>query len=136
MAVVQKRSRNATSLAQAGHRDVRVGMPTSALISFEKRSGLSVESVNKVLMLTPRVRAKRIEQGQLTPSETERLVRLARIVELATQLFEGDSGQAVAWLESPATALSDDTPIDRATTEMGGRDVEQLIGRLDHGVYS
>ena len=136
MAVLQKEANSTRSTARAGHEEIVNGLPFSALESFEKNSGLTADAIQKVLALTPRLRAKRKEQKRLTPFEAERLVRLARIVELATELHEGNRQQAARWLESPSRVFSGETPIDRAVTEVGARDVESLIGRLEHGVYT
>jgi putative toxin-antitoxin system antitoxin component (TIGR02293 family) len=51
-------------------------------------------------------------------------------------LFEGDRDAAVEWLTTPQTALGDRVPLDLARTEIGAREVERLVGRLDHGVFS
>ena len=48
------------------------------------------------------------------------------------------AGEAAArdWLAKPARALDGETPIEHADTEAGAREVENLIGRLEHGVYT
>jgi putative toxin-antitoxin system antitoxin component (TIGR02293 family) len=74
--------------------------------------------------------------GKLTPSESERLHRLYRIYRQAVELFEGDVPGAVAWLTSPKQPLGNASPLDYARTEPGERAVEDLIGRLEHGVFS
>jgi putative toxin-antitoxin system antitoxin component (TIGR02293 family) len=64
------------------------------------------------------------------------LVRFARLFHLATALYDGDEDAARAWLRKPARALDGETPLDHAGTEAGAREVESLIGRLEHGVYT
>jgi uncharacterized protein (DUF2384 family) len=39
-------------------------------------------------------------------------------------------------LTRPARALDGQTPLDFAGTEAGAREVESLIGRLEHAVYT
>ena len=48
----------------------------------------------------------------------------------------GDPIAAQRWLTTRHPALGDETPLRRASTETGGREVEDLIGRLRHGVFS
>jgi putative toxin-antitoxin system antitoxin component (TIGR02293 family) len=60
----------------------------------------------------------------------------ARIVELAVDLFDGDRAAAHRWLKWPARAFGGQTPWDVAETEKGSREVENLIGRLNHGVFN
>jgi putative toxin-antitoxin system antitoxin component (TIGR02293 family) len=62
------------------------------------------------------------------------LVRLSRIVGLAPMLFEGGLDEARAWLMAPHPALDNAVPLDFAVTEVGAREVENLIGRLEHGI--
>jgi putative toxin-antitoxin system antitoxin component (TIGR02293 family) len=53
----------------------------------------------------------------------------------AVGLFEGDVAAARAWLETPSKALGSETPLAAVETEIGAREVEDLIGRLEHGVF-
>ena len=75
-------------------------------------------------------------QGKLTLDESDRFIRIARLFELATMLFAGDADAARRWMLSPARALGRETPLSYARTEAGGREVENLIGRIQHGVIS
>ena len=59
-----------------------------------------------------------------------------RIFGKALGLFEGDAQATERWLSSPRRALGGATPLERARTEDGAREVEALIGRLEHGVFS
>jgi putative toxin-antitoxin system antitoxin component (TIGR02293 family) len=51
-------------------------------------------------------------------------------------LFEGDVAAAVNWLNTPRKLLGDRSPLAYARTETGAREVENLIGRLEHGIFS
>jgi putative toxin-antitoxin system antitoxin component (TIGR02293 family) len=52
------------------------------------------------------------------------------------EFFEGDRDAASVWMLSPLPGLGGATPNDAAKTDLGARDVENLIGRMEHGVYS
>ena len=52
----------------------------------------------------------------------------------ALELFEGDFDGAKVWLFGPLPGLAGHAPIDFAKTEVGAREVENLIGRLEHGI--
>ena len=69
-------------------------------------------------------------------NESERLLRISAVFERAVDLFEGDVAAAVAWLNRPNRALGHQTPLDFSGSALGAREVENLIGRLDHGVFS
>jgi putative toxin-antitoxin system antitoxin component (TIGR02293 family) len=68
--------------------------------------------------------------------ESEQLLRLADLYQKTLDLFEGDAVAARTWLGSPNGALGYRVPLSLAETEDGGRAVEELIGRLENGVYS
>ena len=93
-------------------------------------------SIAQLVQIAPRTLARRKKEGTLRPDESERVDRITRIFHLATDLYEGDKAEAVKWLKEPNRALADRTPLDFARTEIGAREVENLIGRLEHGVFS
>jgi putative toxin-antitoxin system antitoxin component (TIGR02293 family) len=67
--------------------------------------------------------------------EAERHLRFSRVLEKATNLFEGDEVAARAWLERPCKALGNVSPLGVAETEHGARAVEDLIMQMEHGVF-
>ena len=48
----------------------------------------------------------------------------------------GDAADARLWLGSPQVGLGGAVPLDYAETEVGAREVEDLLGRIDHNVYA
>jgi putative toxin-antitoxin system antitoxin component (TIGR02293 family) len=48
----------------------------------------------------------------------------------------GDEQKAVQWLLAPNRALGGERPLDRLDTDLGTRDVEDILGRIAYGVYS
>lgn len=67
-------------------------------------------------------------------SAQESVLRASRILGLATDLFDGDRAAARRWMVAPRTVLGGKAPLELATTDVGAREVEALIGRLEHGV--
>lgn len=72
---------------------------------------------------------------RLDMSNFDRNLRLARIETAAREMMGGDSNAAILWLNTSCALFGHSTPIEHAITEAGGRDVEELIGRLRHGVF-
>lgn len=68
--------------------------------------------------------------------DSERLPLTRSLAQKALELFDGDASAAAAWLHRPAKALGNKSPLELAGTEIGARAVEDLIGRLEFGVYS
>lgn len=79
---------------------------------------------------------RRKKDGKLQADESDRLVRLGQIVAKAIQLFEGDQDGARAWLHRPARALGGVAPIKYSQTYLGAQEVEDLIDRLEEGVFT
>lgn len=115
---------------------VRRGLPYSALERFQHNAPWSAEEILDWVQIPERTAARRKQGGQLTPEESDRLLRAARIFAKAIALFEGDVYGAAEWLSSPLHALGGAIPTDFAKTDIGAREVENVIERLEHGVYT
>ena len=117
-------------------RRIERGFAYEAVLRLRKRLDLPLEEVADYVRITPRTLSRRKDEGRLRPEESERVLRVSRVVDLAVDLFEGDVAATRRWLSTPKRALGGATPLDYARTEVGAREVERLIGRLEHGVYS
>jgi uncharacterized protein (DUF2384 family) len=60
--------------------------------------------------------------------------RIARLYDKALDVFE-DEKSAEKWLKEPARGLGGDIPLEYAKTELGAREVERLLSRIEHGVF-
>jgi putative toxin-antitoxin system antitoxin component (TIGR02293 family) len=112
------------------------GFSFETLLRLEANSGVSVALLASVIGIPERTLARRRAAGKIEPDESERLLRLSTLFEKCVELFEGDVKSAVNWLSSPKRALNNQPPLLYARTELGAREVEDLMGRLDHGVFS
>ena len=117
-------------------REVTRGFPYDALTAFETNSGVSLPSLAEMIGIPERTLARRKSAGRLAPQESERLLRLSFLFDKSVELFEGDVASAVQWLATPQRTFENRTPLQYARTEIGAREVENLIGRLEHGVFS
>jgi putative toxin-antitoxin system antitoxin component (TIGR02293 family) len=115
---------------------VERGFSFKTLHTLESRSGLPGAALAGLVGIPERTLARRKSKGKFTPEESERLLRLGTVFEQAVELFEGDRAAALRWLSAPRKALEGKTPLAYARTELGAREVEDLIGRLEHGVVS
>lgn len=93
-------------------------------------------TIADVLLIPTRTVHRRKAEGRLRPDESDRVLRLTRLYGRAIELFEGDSIAALQWLRSPSKALGGPTPLSMSKTDPGALEVERLIGRLEHGVFS
>jgi Antitoxin Xre/MbcA/ParS C-terminal toxin-binding domain len=60
---------------------------------------------------------------------------IAELTNLAADVFE-DRPEARRWMDSPLHALGGRTPRDLCRTKTGAEQVRQLLGRIEHGVFS
>lgn len=113
---------------------MREGLSYEAFDRLRAVLDLPAARVGEILQIPPRTLARRKDAKRLEPEESDRLLRLSRLIGLALQLFEGDLEDTRTWLTTSHGALAEQTPLEFATTEVGAREVENLIGRLEHGV--
>jgi putative toxin-antitoxin system antitoxin component (TIGR02293 family) len=104
--------------------------------AFGSRSGVSLQQIASIIGTPPRTLARRKAAGRLSADESEKLLRLSAVFEKALEFFDGDREGALQWLSAPKRALENHTPLDYVRTEVGAREVENLLGRLEHGVFS
>lgn len=115
---------------------IRQGLSYRAWEQFVRNTALSNDEVASLVQITFRTLQRRKKEGRFHPDESDRLLRATRIYAKALGLFEGDEEQIRRWLNSPQPALGGTTPLIYAATELGAREVENLIGRLEHGIPS
>lgn len=116
-------------------RELRRGLPFHTLEFLSSESGIPVAEIADLVAIPPRTLARRKVSGRLAPAESEGLLRISRIFELAVALFHGAGADALAWLRTPRRIFAGSTPLAYSATELGAREVETLIGQLEHGVF-
>ena len=114
---------------------VKAGLDVRVFVELANQLGLSEARLAQVARIAPTTLGRRKRAGSLAPDESERVLRLAVLLEHATRAFE-DEADAADWLGTANVALGGVTPLDLADTEFGAREVDDLLGRLEHGVYS
>lgn len=113
---------------------VHAGIPMSRLEHFQKTSGLSWAVIGRWVGIPPRTLVRRQSQGRLRTDESDRVLRAASVFDRAVELFEGDVAGARQWLQESQRALGGVAPLEFSSTDIGAREVEDLIGRLEHGI--
>jgi putative toxin-antitoxin system antitoxin component (TIGR02293 family) len=114
---------------------VREGLPMAEFQAARAMLGLSDERLAELLGMSRATLHRRKKAGQLDRAESDRLVRYMRLFARACEALGGEAG-ARSWLGAPAVAFHGECPLDYADTEIGAREVEALLMRLEHGVFS
>jgi putative toxin-antitoxin system antitoxin component (TIGR02293 family) len=113
---------------------VAKGIPRSAFDALIDRLAAGADEVTRVSLryrIIPRATYQR--SRVLNQQHSETVERLARIYAMARAVWLDDRA-AQRFLLSPHPELRDKTPLDAALTEIGGRQVEEIIERGMHGL--
>jgi putative toxin-antitoxin system antitoxin component (TIGR02293 family) len=117
-------------------RRVEEGLPVVDVVQFGRQAGFSTDELARLIQIPPRTYARRIaSKGRLKVPEGERAVRIMRLFEQAKRVFVTDENTR-GWFNAKILALGGKTPLEYAQTEPGAREVENVIGRIEHGVFS
>jgi putative toxin-antitoxin system antitoxin component (TIGR02293 family) len=115
---------------------VRKGLPASSVTALAEKLDLGNRVLSQKIGIPQRTLTRRLShRSRLTPAESDRTVRLARVYANAVEMI-GDEEKAVEWLRTPNRALGGKRPLDQLDTDVGAREVEDILGRIAYGVYS
>jgi putative toxin-antitoxin system antitoxin component (TIGR02293 family) len=114
---------------------IREGFPPAVVEELMRSSGLTLKELASALDLSPRSLQRRRRGGRLARYESDRLYRLARIVAIANE-YLGDHERGLRWLKRPNRALGGVAPVAAIDTELGARQVEEILGRIAYGGIS
>jgi putative toxin-antitoxin system antitoxin component (TIGR02293 family) len=114
---------------------IRRGIPAAAVETLTKAIKVSHSELARTLGIPERTLARRKREGIFSSEESAKLLRLARVVGRANEVFE-DPEAALHWLKSPNSALSGASPLSVLDTDIGAENVLDTLGRIEHGVYA
>ena len=112
------------------------GLPFSELTELQQKLDVPADKLAPMLGISKATFHRQKQKGgKLDPAVSDRIVRFARLLGQAIRAL-GDLDNAKRWLCSPQFGLGGAVPLDYAKTELGAREVENLLGRIEYGVYS
>jgi putative toxin-antitoxin system antitoxin component (TIGR02293 family) len=115
--------------------NVRRGLSTQVFKSVAASLGFSDRELAGALKIPSRTLDRRFKHEVLSPDESDRLARVVSILKRAQEVF-GNVEKTRDWMNTPLSAFEGETPLQRADTSMGANQVEDVLGRIDYGVYS
>ncbi len=114
---------------------LKAGLPVQELDELRSDLDLPMDKLVPMLGISKATLHRRKVTGKLDVVESDRVVRFARLLGKAAAVMESvEAGRR--WLSSPQVGLGGSTPLEYAQTEVGAREVENLLGRIEYGVYS
>jgi putative toxin-antitoxin system antitoxin component (TIGR02293 family) len=132
-AALKKSAGMATVQEQIGR--IQAGLSFRAVRNLQTALDLPLEKIAAFLGMSRATLHRRKSQGKIARNESEKLVRYQRLVKKAEDVF-GNAAAAREWLTHPQPGLGNAKPVEFAKTEIGAREVENLLGRIEYGVYS
>jgi putative toxin-antitoxin system antitoxin component (TIGR02293 family) len=124
--------RSTDDLAQ----QVRFGLPASTVELLAGTLSLHRSQVAERLNIPSRTLSRRLAaKSRLTHDESDRAMRMARVVALAKEVLGSDE-KASRWMSNPNRALGGKRPFDQLDTEPGVRSVEEVLYGIAYGMYS
>lgn len=115
---------------------ILAGLPAAVLQRVGAFLGLRPAKVGPIVNINEKTLERRLKaRARLKPDESERVARLMRIISLSTSVLESEAS-AREWLMHPLRELGGRTPLQMVATEPGAREVERVLGRLEHGIFA
>ena len=116
-------------------RALKQGLPVSAFERLQEELGIPATALAAIAHIAHRTLGRRKKEGRLRTDESRRVLRIGLLFDRAVEVL-GDREAARRWLKAPKKALGGESPLAFADTEPGAREVEDLLGRIEHGVFS
>jgi len=113
---------------------IREGIPAVYAIKLQKAFDVPFDVLSQIIGISSKTIHRR-KEGKLKKEQSERILRLARLFDQATEVFH-DTDHVRQWFKTPNPALGGESPMDYADTEPGAQEITDLLGRLEHGVFS
>jgi len=97
--------------------------------------GLQRTEIDAVVIPLRTLQHRRSRREKLTVEESDRVLRVARVLSLAESVY-GGRDRALAWLRKPLSRLDGRAPLSLLKTDTGSRMVEELLVQIDEGMFT
>jgi putative toxin-antitoxin system antitoxin component (TIGR02293 family) len=115
-------------------RYAEAGLPTD-VIRIMTGHGLTSTEVDSLVIPHRTLKHRRSRREPLSREESDRAIRLARILARAAVVF-GSEEKALRWMRRPAARFENRSPMQMLSTEAGGRLVEEALIQIDEGMFA
>ena len=115
--------------------ELKRGLPARIVDELSKDLEVSRKELARIAGVAERTLVRKIQEGRLSPDQSERMARVARLYVRAIEVL-GSRKHALRWLKTSRAQLKGKPPVDFADTELGCQELMNLLGRIEHGVFS
>ncbi len=113
----------------------RKGISKKTLLNISETSGLSLKELSTLLPVSLRTIQRYKDDERLEPNISEKALLIAEVLGRGIDVISSVE-MLQHWLHTTSIALGNRTPISLLDTSFGARMVTDLLGRIEHGVYS
>lgn len=114
---------------------IKDGLPVSTFNRLKEKLDVSEKALMDTVTISKRTLTRRKHEGRLSAAESEKIVRIGKLFDKATQVFGNDESIAAKWFKTSARGLGGKTPLEMVETEIGSQEVYALLIRIEHGVF-
>jgi putative toxin-antitoxin system antitoxin component (TIGR02293 family) len=111
------------------------GLPVAAVDAVLRDGTLSPAELYDLVIPRRTLTHRREKAQDLTAEQSDRLTRVVRVAGRAEEAI-GDPEHAARWLRKPNRTLQGKRPLDLLVSDLGARMVEQVLGRIEHGLVA
>lgn len=115
---------------------IRTGLPVQDALALMDDWDIPIAALARLLGVSDRSMS-RLRSGNpdhlLSTVETDRLMRVESLLEKAQFVLEE---AALTWIHTPVKVLGDQTPLSLLDTDVGCSQVDLVLGRIQHGIFS
>lgn len=119
-------------------RDILIAqqLPFTALTKLSVVLHINIlEESADIFRISPKTLQRRKSKHRLNFIESVTVFQIAEVVAKATDVFN-DREIAIQWLNEENRALGDRIPLSLLSDAIGRKLVEDVLGRIKHGIYS
>ncbi len=114
----------------------RQGVSTQRVDQLSQLLGLSLKEMAALLQIAERTLHRFRSEGRLDQQASERLLLLDNLAAHGLQVFDDRADALANWLRYPLRELQSQTPFQLLTTISGFSLVDDVLTRIEYGVYS
>lgn len=114
----------------------RQGVPSAQADQLALLLGISIKELAVILQVAERTLHRLRSEGELDARTSERLLLLENLAAHGLLVFDGQAEPLADWLRYPLRELKGQAPIFLLSTISGFGLVDDVLTRIEYGVYS